>query len=41
MEKFNIRMQNELEVRKENQTHISNSFAVLENLSDSDDINSA
>jgi hypothetical protein len=40
-EKFNLRKLNELEVRKEYQIIISNTFAALENLSDSKDINRA
>jgi len=35
---FNLRKLNELEVRKEYQIEITNGFAVLENLSDSEDI---
>jgi hypothetical protein len=41
MERFNLRKLNELEVRKQYQIKISNRFAVLENLSDSEDINRA
>ena len=41
MERFNLRKQNELEVRKQYQIEISNRFAALENLSDSEDINRA
>ena len=37
--KFNLRKLNELEVRKEKQIEIKNSFAALENLSDDEDIN--
>jgi hypothetical protein len=33
-ERFNLRKLNELEVRKQYQTEISNMFAALENLSD-------
>jgi hypothetical protein len=40
-ERFNLRKLNELEVRKEHQIEISNRFAALENLSDSEDINRA
>ena len=40
-ERFNLRKLNELEVRKQYQTEISNRFAALENLSDSEDINRA
>ena len=40
-ERFNLRKLNELEVRKEYQIESTNSFAVLENLSDSEDINRA
>jgi len=39
--RFNLRMLYELEVRKQNQIKISNSFADLENLHDSKDINRA
>jgi len=38
---FNLRKLNELEVRKQYQIEISNRFATLENLSDSEDINRA
>ena len=38
---FNLRKLSELEVRKEYQIKISNRFAGLENLGDSDDINTA
>ena len=41
METFYLRKQNELEVRKQYQIEISNRFAALENLSDSEDINRA
>jgi hypothetical protein len=41
VENFNLRKLNELEVRKEYQIKISNRFAGLENLSDSEDINRA
>ena len=41
VEKFNLRTLNELEVRKEYQTKISNRFAALDNLSDSEEINRA
>jgi len=37
-ERFNLRNLNELEVRKQYQTEIKNRFAVLEDLSDSEDI---
>jgi len=40
-ERFNLRKLNELEVRKEYQIEIANRSAVLENLSDSEDINRA
>jgi hypothetical protein len=40
-ERFNLRKLNELEVRKQYQFKISNRFAALENLSDSQDINRA
>ena len=40
-EGFSLRKLNELEVRKQYQTEISNGFAALENLSDSEDINRA
>ena len=40
-ERYKIRKLNQLEVRKQYQIEISNSFAALENLSDSDDINRA
>ena len=36
--RFNLRKLNELEVRKQYQIEISNRFAALENLSDSEDI---
>ena len=41
MERFNLRKLNELEIRKQYQTEISNSFEALENLSDEEDINTA
>jgi len=41
VERFNIRKLIKLEVRKQCQIKISNSFAGLENLSDSEDINRA
>ena len=41
VERFNLRQLNELEVRKQYQNKISNRFAALENLSDSEDINRA
>jgi len=40
-ERFNLRKLNELEFRKQYQTVISNRFAALENLSDSEGINRA
>ena len=40
-ERLNLRKLNELEVRKQYQIEITNSFATLENLSDVDDINRA
>ena len=40
-ERFNLRKLNELEFRKQYHIEISNSFAALENLSDSEDINRA
>ena len=39
--RFNLRQLNELEFRKQYQTEISNRFAALENLSDSEDLNRA
>ena len=39
VERLNLWMLNELEVRKQYQIEISNRFAALENLSDSKDIN--
>jgi hypothetical protein len=39
--RFNLRKLSELEVRKQNQIEITNIFASLENLSDSEDINRA
>jgi len=41
VERFNPRKLNKLEVMKQYQIKISSSFAVLENLSDSEDTNSA
>jgi hypothetical protein len=41
VERFNLRKLNKLEVMKQYQIKISNRFAALENLSDSDDTNSA
>jgi len=38
-ERFNLRKLNEMEVRKEYQTEITNRFVALENLSESKDIN--
>jgi len=40
-ERLNLRKLNELEVRKQYQTEITNRLAALENLSDSEDINRA
>jgi hypothetical protein len=40
-EKFNLRMLNDLEVRKKYQIEITNRFAALENVSDGEDINKA
>ena len=40
-EKYNFRKLNELEVRKQYQIEISNRFAALKNLHDSEDINRA
>jgi len=40
-ERFNLRKLYELEVRTQHQIEISNRFAALENLSDSEDINRA
>ena len=40
-ERFNFRKLNELEFRKHYQIEISNRFAALEHLSDSEDINRA
>jgi hypothetical protein len=39
VERLNLRKLNELEVRKQYQNKVSNSFAALENLNDSKDIN--
>ena len=39
--RFRLRKLNELEVRKQYQTEISNRFAALETLSDGEDINRA
>jgi len=39
VERFNLRKLDELEVRKEYVMKISNRFAALENLNDSEDIN--
>jgi len=41
VERFNLRKLNKLEVRKQYKIKISNRFAALENLSDSEDINGA
>jgi hypothetical protein len=41
VEKFNLRKLSELEVRKQYQIKISNRFAAMENLNDSEDINRA
>jgi hypothetical protein len=38
---FNLRKLNDLEVRKQYQSEITNRFAALENLSDDEDINRA
>jgi len=38
-ERFNLRKLNELEIRKQYQTEITNKFAALESLSDGEDIN--
>jgi len=40
-ERFNLGELNELQVRKQYQIEISNRFAALENLSDSEDVNRA
>jgi len=40
-ERFNLRKPNELEIKKQCQTEISNRSAALENLSDCEDINRA
>ena len=40
-ERFNVRKQNGMEIRKQYQIEISNRFASLENLNDSEDINRA
>jgi len=40
-ERFNLMKLNELEVRKQYQTEITNRFAALENLSEEEDINRA
>ena len=40
-ERFNLRKLNEVEVRTQYQIEITNRFAALENLSDSEDINRA
>jgi hypothetical protein len=39
MERFKLRKLNELEVRKQYHINISNQFAALENLNESEDIN--
>jgi len=39
VERFNLWKRNDLEVRKEYQCKISNRFAALENLCDSEDLN--
>jgi hypothetical protein len=41
VELFNLRKLNKLEVKKKSQIKISNRFAALENLNDSNDINRA
>jgi len=38
-QRFNLRKLNELEVRKQYQIEITNSFAALENLNDDEDVN--
>ena len=38
-QRFNLRKQNELEVRKQYQIEITNKFAALENLNDDEDVN--
>jgi len=40
-ERFNLRKQNELEIRKDYQFGITNRFTALENLSEGEDINRA
>jgi len=40
-ERFNLRKVNELDIRKQYQTEITNRFAALENLGDDEDINRA
>ena len=40
-ERFNLRKLNELDIMKQYQIEITNRFAALENLSDSEDINRA
>jgi hypothetical protein len=39
--RFNVKKLSELEVRKQYQIKVSNRFAALENISDSEDINGA
>jgi len=39
VERFNVRKQSELEGRKQYQIEISNRFAALKNVNDSEDIN--
>jgi len=39
VKRFNLKKLSELEVRKQCQIKISNRFAALENLSDSEDVN--
>jgi hypothetical protein len=41
VERVNLRKLSELEVRKQHQINISNTFAPLENLNDSEDISRA
>jgi predicted lipase len=41
VDKFNLRKLSELDVRKQYQIKISNRFAAMENLNDSEDINRA
>jgi len=41
VERFNLRKLSEIEVRKQYQVKVSNSFAALEDLNDSEDLNRA